>query len=273
MPNSKLNAGVSTPYALVTGGSKGIGYGIAEALAKRGYNLVLVARHEDILLIAKDNLETAYDIHVEILPNDLSRKDAADEIRNWCINKNMHLKFLCNCAGIGGADDYLSASLDSMRYMVRLNIENFMALTLQLLPLLEQNAPSYVLNVASLAGFAPIPIKNLYAATKSAMIYFSYALCYQLKEKNISVSCLTPGPVYTRLDVIEETEKQLGWMAGKIAIMPGEVGEIAVRKTLEKQMIIVPGIIASIISMVLRVVPKKILLSTMSLIKKNSNSL
>src|SRR6185436_4631623 len=62
----------SFPYALVAGGSKGIGYAIAEALAKRGYNLVLIARHEAPLLTAKDKLESAYGIHVEILMHDLS---------------------------------------------------------------------------------------------------------------------------------------------------------------------------------------------------------
>ena len=167
----KFNTDIS-PYALITGGSKGIGYGIAEALAKRRYNLILVARHHDTLLTAKKSLESTYNIHVEILVNDLSRKESADEIMQWCISRNTPLKLLCNNAGIGGTEDYLSASLDRMRYMARLNVESGMALTFRLLPLLEKNTPSYILNVASIAGFAPIPIKNLYAATQSAVIFF-----------------------------------------------------------------------------------------------------
>ena len=63
------------PYALVAGGSKGIGYAIAEALAKRKYNLVLVARHPDTLLAAKNKLQSAYGIHVEILAKDLEPGD------------------------------------------------------------------------------------------------------------------------------------------------------------------------------------------------------
>jgi uncharacterized protein len=249
-----------TSYALITGGSRGIGYSIAEALAQRGYNLVLVARHEDILLAAKNQLESVYGIHVEVLPKDMSREQVPDEIKHWCIERKIHLQFLCNCAAIGGAHDYLSASLNRIRYMIRLNVESYMGLTAQLLPLLQHNAPSYILNVSSMAGFTPIPIKNVYAATKSAIIFFSDALRSQLKEKNISVSCLTPGPVYTKQDVVDETEKQLGWLASKVAMMPHKVGEIAVRKTFEKKMIIVPGMLASVISMLLRVVPTRLIM-------------
>src|SRR5688500_16185835 len=135
-------------YALVAGGSKGIGYAIAEALARRKYNLILIARHLDSLESAKRKLESAYHIHVELLVNDLSREEAADEIAQWCIAKNIRLKMLCNVAGAGGERDYLSLSLDSLRYMVRLNVESCLAPSLKLLPLLEKNAPSYILNVA-----------------------------------------------------------------------------------------------------------------------------
>jgi uncharacterized protein len=268
--NSEFNSGFS-PYALITGGSKGIGYGIAEALAKRRYNLILIARHQERLLVAKKNLESSYNIHVEILVHDLSREESVDEITQWCVSRNISLKLLCNDVGIGGANDYLAASLETMRYMVRLNIEPCMALTFRLLPLLERNSPSYILNVASMAGFAPIPIKNLYAATKSAIIFFSYSLRYQLKNKNISVSCLAPGPVYTKPEVINETKKQLGWWADKIAITPKTAGEIAVRKTLQKKMIIVPGTLAKLISIFLRVVPRRTIAAIYYRLKKDKH--
>src|SRR5688572_924626 len=152
----KINSENSLPYALVAGGSKGIGYAIAEALAKRKYNLILIARHTDSLIAAKNKLETEYNIHVEILKLDLAKETSADSIANWCKEENIRLKMLCNVAGFGGARDYLSLPLDTLRYMVRLNVESCMALSLRLLPLLEKNAPSYILNVASMAGFAPI---------------------------------------------------------------------------------------------------------------------
>jgi short-subunit dehydrogenase len=135
----------SRPYALIAGGSKGIGYALAEAWAKRNYNLILIARHWDSLETAKHKLESAYNIHVELLSYDLSREESAIDIAVWCAERNIPLKVLCNVAGAGGSRDYLSTTLDSLRYMVRLNIESCMALTLTLLPLLEKNSPLILL--------------------------------------------------------------------------------------------------------------------------------
>jgi uncharacterized protein len=245
------------PYALIAGGSKGIGYAIAEALAKRRYNLILVARHIDSLTAAKIKLEAAYPIHVEIIVKDLSKEKAAEEIAQWCTQKNIPLKMLCNVAGIGGSKDYLSLPLDSLQYMVRLNIESAMSLTLTLLPLLEKNAPSYILNVASMAGFAPIPAKNLYAATKSAVLFFSYGLRYQLKNKNISVSCLCPGPVFTKPSIEKDTKEKLGWFGKQMAVPVKRVGEVTVKKLLKRRMVIVPGTWSKIVSGVIRVLPRR----------------
>lgn len=249
------------PYALVAGGSKGIGYAISEALAKRKFNLILIARHLDGLLTAKNKLESAYGVHVEVLVYDLAYENAANEIGKWCTDRNIPLKMLCNVAGLGGSEDYLSLPLDSLRYMVNLNVESCMALSLTLLPLLEKNSPSYILNVASMAGFAPIPKKNLYSATKSAVMFFSYALRYQLKQKHISVSCLAPGPVFTKPQIIKDTKKNLGWFGMQMAVPPKKVGEVAVRKTLNKRMMIVPGTLAKISSTVVRILPRRLITS------------
>jgi short-subunit dehydrogenase len=248
-------------YALVAGGSKGIGYAIAEALAKRGYNLILIARNIGPLEEAKLKLESAYKTKVEILVHDLALEKSANEISVWCTERNIPLKMLCNVAGLGGQRDYLSLSLDSLRYMVNLNIESCMALSLTLLPLLEKNAPSYILNVGSMAGFAPIPSKNMYSATKSAVLFFSYALRYQLKSKKISVSCLTPGPVFTKQSIIEDTRKNLGWFGMLMAVPPERVGEIAVKKTLRKKLVIVPGTLARISASVVRILPRRLVVA------------
>jgi short-subunit dehydrogenase len=254
IPDSAAN---DNAYALVAGGSKGIGYAIAEALARRNYNLVLIARHTDTLALAKKKLEEKYHVHVETLSYDLSLESSAREIAAWCEQRNLKLRVLCNVAGLGGGEDYLSLSLDSVRYMVNLNVESGMAMTMLLLPLLEKNSPSYVLNVASLAGLAPIPSKNIYSATKSAVVYFSYALRYQLKPMKIKVSCLAPGPVFTKKSIRRETKKTLGWVGMRMAVPPARVGEIAVKKTLKGRMLIVPGTVAKLSSVLIRALPRR----------------
>ena len=260
-PRSKVDSQNTFPYALIAGGSKGIGYAIAEALAKRKYNLVLIARHLDSLIAAKNKLESTYNIHVELLKMDLALEQSADSIAHWCTESNIPLKMLCNVAGFGGTNDYLSLPLDSLRYMVRLNVESCMALSLTLLPLLEKNTPSFILNVASMAGFAPIPVKNMYSATKSSVVFFSYSLQYQLKEKNISVSCLAPGPVFTKPEIIKDTKEKLGWFGMQMAVSPKRVGEIAVRKTLKKKLMIVPGTLSKISSILIRILPRRLIVS------------
>lgn len=246
-------------YALIAGGSKGIGLAIAHALAKRHYNLVLVARHRNKLEEAKQLLETKYRITVFIVQTDLSKAEAADEIAGFCTANNLPVNMLCNVAGMGGANDYLSIPLTDTRYMMHLNVESVAALTHQMLPVLKNNSPAYILNVASMAGFAPIPVKNIYSATKSAVIFFSRALRSQLKKTNISVSCLCPGPVFTKPEIKNDTMKKMGWFGKQMAVPPAKVGEIAVRYTVKKSFMIVPGLFPKIISFFVRALPSKLL--------------
>ena len=102
-----------------------------------------------------------------------------------------------------------------------------------------------------------IPIKNLYAATKSAVVSFSYSLRYQLKDKNISVSCLAPGPVFTKPSIKEYTREKLGSFGMSMAVPVKKVGEVAVKKTLKGKMIIVPGTLAKTLSGVIRFFPRR----------------
>lgn len=249
------------PFALVAGGSKGIGYAIAEALALRHYNLIIIARHHTPLMNAKKELEEKYKIQVEILSYDLSKEESGPAIAQWCLRNNIPLKMLCNVAGIGGTNDYLKVPLDTMLYMADLNVKSCMTLSMLLLPLLEKNAPSFILNVSSMAGFAPIPSKNMYSATKSAVTFFSYNLRHQLKKKNISVSCLAPGPVFTKPSIKADTKRKLGFFGMQMAVPPSRVGEVAVRETLNGKMIIVPGTLAKITSGIVRIMPRGVMAS------------
>lgn len=245
------------PFAIVAGGSKGIGYAIAEALAKRKYNLVLIARTEQPLRNAKKLLEEKYAVQVEILSADLTNDNVAPQLARWSRQNNLPLKMLCNVAGMGGTNDFLKLSPDSVKYMIRLNLESPVTMVQHFLPLLEQNKPSYILNVSSMAGFSPIPVKNIYSASKSGLTFFSYSLRYQLKNKGVSVSCLAPGPVYTKPEIVKDTKEKLGWFGDFMEVPPARVGEIAVKKTLKRKMIIVPGKPAGFASNIIRALPRR----------------
>ncbi|RYG06242.1 MAG: SDR family NAD(P)-dependent oxidoreductase [Chitinophagaceae bacterium] len=245
------------PYAVVAGGSKGFGYGISVALAKRQFNLVIIARDADTLQKVKNEIESKYKVKVDVLSYDLSNQESTKAVSDYCLERKLPVKVLCNIVGIGGSNDYLKLPVDSLNYMIDLNIKPGMTLTMNLLPLLEANAPSYIMNVSSMAGFAPIPQKNMYSATKSAVTFFSYSLRYQLKDRGITVSCLAPGPVYTKPSIKKETKKRLGFMGNLMAVPPMRVGEIAVKKTLAGRMMIVPGTVPKIMSGFLRIMPRR----------------
>lgn len=247
----------SNPFAIVAGGSKGIGYAIAEALAGRDFNLILIARHEGSLRAARDSLVTKYGVQVEILEADLTDERVAPELGRWCVKNQLPLKMLCNVAGMGGNNDFLQLPADSLRYMIKINLESPVVMVHYLLPLLEENKPSYILNVASMAAFGPIPVKNVYSASKSGLLFFSYSLRNQLRDKGISVSCLAPGPVYTKPEIKQVTKERLGFFGDLMSVAPRKVGKIAVEKTLEGKMVIVPGAMSKMASVMIRILPRR----------------
>jgi short-subunit dehydrogenase len=246
-------------WALIAGGSKGIGFSVAQALAKRKYNLALVARNPDELLAAKNNLEDSFNIKAETLVCDLSSAESAGLIYNWCSTKGLEVNVLCNAAGMGGSKDFLELSADDLRAMIRTNLESTIALSLSLIPTLKKNAPAYILNIGSLAGFSPIPSKSVYSSTKSAILFFSYSLRQLLKPDNISISCLCPGPVFTKPSIEKETINQLGRTGKLMAVKVSVVGELAVQGMFDHKMIVVPGKFSSLISYLLRIIPNRLL--------------
>ncbi len=246
------------PYALVNSGSLGIGFAVSEALAKKNYNLIITARGNENLDIAKKKLEKNYGIQVHALGLDFLEEDSPQKIADYCTEHDLAVRFMANITGKGGSHDFLSLPLEDLRNMATLNIHSVMSVTLLMIPILEKNAPAFIMNTSSLAGFAPIPKKNIYSATKSAVLFFSHSLRQQLKSRKIHVSCLCPGPVYTKESIKEATRENFGWLADHIAVSPEQVGEIAVAKTLKKKNIIVPGTWASIIGAVLRCLPNQL---------------
>jgi short-subunit dehydrogenase len=261
-------------WALVAGGSKGIGLGITEALAKRNFNVLLVARDLAELTKIKTRLEAQFPVQVEILSCDLALPESSKIIFEWCANKNLEIKILCNAAGLGGSVDFPTLPLSELRTMIHLNFESAVALSYMFIPLLKKTAPSFILNVGSMAGFAPIPIKNVYSSTKAALHSFSYSLKYLLKANNISVSCVSPGPVFTKLSIEKETISQLGWIGRWMAVSPSRVGEYAVKGMFNHKLMIVPGKLATAFSCFLRILPNRLLAAIYYIFrKKNTNDI
>ncbi len=225
--------------ALITGGSSGIGLEFARIFAREQYHLVLVARRKDRLIQLKKELEERYSVHVTCFVCDLTVLDAANRIYQFLQDQKIQLDVLVNNAGFGLGGEFHDSDLTRITEMVQVNVMALMRLTRLILPDMIKRQQGKILNVASMAGFLPGPLSSIYYATKSFVVSFSEAIAYELKDKNIQVTVLCPGPVKSefqyvaykedvsltnqrRIPTAQETAEHgyQGLMAGKILVIP-----------------------------------------------------
>ncbi len=185
---------------LVTGASSGIGAEFARALRARGESVVLVARRRDRLAALASELggEPAA---VPIVA-DLAREGVPDELRIELDERGLAVDGLVNCAGLGLTGPFASQSRAVIRAMCDVNVRAVAELTRAFLPAMLERRRGFIVNVASIAAFQPIPYLAVYAATKAFVLSFSEALGEELRGTGIRVQALCPGVTATEfLDV------------------------------------------------------------------------
>ncbi|HEY1009904.1 MAG TPA: SDR family oxidoreductase [Daejeonella sp.] len=245
-------------YALITGSSKGLGLAMAHSLAKRKYNLILVARSEQQLGDLKKELSQTYGVKVEILAVDLSLPGAALSVSKFCVENRFPLSVLINNAGYGVWGKFENIVLEEQLNMLQLNINAVVELTHFMLPVLKQQSQSYILNVSSTAAYQALPTFSLYAASKAFILSFTRGLRYELRNQSVSVTCISPGPIDTgfadRAGLSMLTE-----MAAKFNMRPGVVAEIGINAMFSGKSEVVPGFTNKISAFAARLLPKSIL--------------
>ena len=151
---------------LVTGASSGIGVEIARALAKRGQNLVLLARRVDRLESLASELSDEFGVRVEVLGCDVSDPAARAEVPDRIAQLGLTVELLVNNAGYGTAGKFVELDPEREVRMVRVNVEAVTALCSMFVPPMVDRGRGAVLNVASTIAFQPMPGQAGYAATK-----------------------------------------------------------------------------------------------------------
>lgn len=227
-------------FAVVTGASQGIGKYIAIALAKRSFNLLLIARSADKLRLLKQELETMYKVRVEYLVLDLSDSGSAQTLFDCCTQLSAPITVLVNNAGFGLWGNFEELAIGEQEKMIQLNVGSLTSITHALLPLLRGNAAAYILNVASTAAYQAVPTLAVYAATKAYVLSFSRALRHELRSKNISVTCISPGPTETGF-ADRAGMQALFELTAKYNMPVETVAEYAVRAMFKKKSEVVPG--------------------------------
>ena len=216
--------------ALITGASGGIGMELARIHAKKGGNLVLVARSEGKLNDLAEELKAAHSVEVTVIAADLAKAEAAQQIFERTEQQGIAVDVLINNAGFGGHGIFHEQELAGQLDMMQVNMTTLTALTHHYLPGMVERKHGRILNVSSTASFMPGPLQAVYYATKAFVTSFTQALAEELSGTGVTTTALCPGPVMTgfadaaNLDGVEAFDK------GKSAESVAAIGYKAMEK-------------------------------------------
>ena len=229
-------------YAVITGASKGIGKEIAIELARRKYNLILVARSKDLLSELCSELSAKYGIICKSLPADLTTSEGIENTASFVSENADELSILVNNAGYGLWGRFDELSINDINALININVFLPVNLTYKLLPFLKKSNQSYILNIASTTAYQAVPKLAVYSACKTFMIQFSRALRYELSETNVSVTCVSPGTTETNfMKAAGMDSPHIRKKADKVMMKASTVGKFAVKSMFAKKNEAIPG--------------------------------
>ena len=237
--------------ALVTGASSGIGRDIAREFAKRKYDLILVARNVERLEALKEELKNEYNVNVEYLSVDLSRRENCIDLHS----KVKDIDILVNNAGFGLVGEFHKLDLDKELQMIDTNIKAYHILTKLYLKDFIKKDKGQILNVASIAGFLPGPLMATYYATKNYVVTLSESIKEELRRKksNVKISILCPGPVNTNFDKVANVDFSLKSLSSDY------VAKYAIASLEKNKFYIIPGTTNKFLKLAGKLLPNPLL--------------
>lgn len=222
---------------LITGASSGIGEVFARKLAARGQNVLLVARSEDKLITLCNELGRSNSIRAQYVALDLSRPESPARLFEEVEKRALSVDMLINNAGFGSMGEFSELDLARELNMIDLNIKSLVELTHRFLtPMLERKQGT-IINVASTAGFQPVPFMATYAATKAFVLSFSEALWEENRPHGVHVMALCPGVTDTNFFEAARGHKP----PARISQSPEDVVETALRGLSRKKSHVISG--------------------------------
>ncbi len=188
----------SNGTALITGASAGIGAVYADRLAKRGYDLILVARNHDRLRALADRLIAETGRSVNVVTADLYDKDDLARVEATLRNDPTITMFVNN-AGVGAVKPLLESDVDDMDDVVALNVRAFMRLTYAAAPAFVARGEGTIINIASVVAISAGALNGVYAASKAFVLTLSNSLQHELADKGVRVQAVLPGATATEI--------------------------------------------------------------------------
>jgi len=193
-----------TKTAFITGATAGFGEACAHEFAKNGWNLVLTGRREERLKNVADQIETAYKVEVLTLCFDVRDVDAVNSaVASMPDAVKSSITLLINNAGLAvGRGPIDEGLIDDWDRMIDTNVKGLLYVSKAIIPLLKQNKPGQIINIASIAGKQVYPGGNVYCASKHAVDALSQAMRIDLVAHEIKVTNIAPGAAETEFSVV-----------------------------------------------------------------------
>ena len=247
--------------ALITGASAGIGCEFARQLAGRARSMILVARREDKLVELADELQREHpNLRIHIRKVDLADLAELQDLLQWLDREKLGVDLLINNAGLGDSGPFANSDPVRNSEMTLVNVTALTSLTRHLVPQMITKHRGGILNVSSSAGFLPIPGSAVYAATKAYVTSFSEALRAELRETDVSVCAVCPGPVVTEFQQVASRENAQAELGPKFLVVPVEqVVRDALAALEADRPLVVPGFAMKILMLVARVTPMPVI--------------
>ena len=224
--------------ALITGASSGIGVEYAKAFARRGMNLVLVARRKDRLEAVAAQIRAESSVDVLVVAQDLSTPNSAAELEAKLRSTRKQIDVLINNAGFGTNARFVDEDRYRVRDEISLNISALVDLTAAFLPGMIDRNFGIVVNVASTASFQPVPGMAVYAATKAFVRSFTEAVWGEIDSPNVRVFAVNPGATKSEFFEVAGGEPSVG-MAPTVDVITATMRHIDSRAS--KPSVVVGG--------------------------------
>ncbi|MDR2431330.1 MAG: SDR family oxidoreductase [Candidatus Margulisbacteria bacterium] len=227
-----------TEYALITGATSGIGYALAEELARRGNNLILASRSLNKMQEIKRIFAPKYRVEIVCVKIDLSRPQAPEKLYTFCAQNAYTVGILVNNAGIGlPVREQAEQSLAESERLFQLNLHSPLVLSQLFGKALKKRRRGYILNVASTAAFQPMPYAALYGASKAFVLSLSEAMHIELQKYGVGVTALCPG--ITDTNFFQHGRPRVPAFLYKL-LPPELVAQRAVKAMYQKKIYVVP---------------------------------